>query len=279
MRFREIKPGVHACLMDNQTANAGIITTERGAVVIDTLNTPAQGRQLATAAADMTGKQVYLVINTHWHYDHIFGNQAFDAPVVAHCSLSTELAKAAARDLMPIAIAAWISEHPEDLWMADELELVYPSIAFEGRLVLDLAPVRMVIHHLGGHTPDSSVVDLPEESVLFAGDLVFEGRVPFLQQANIEDTIKALGQIESLGTRTIVPGHGEPCDTAYVGRTRDYLEALQEKVGQLIARGREKADILDSDKLPQWWTDDRPALVRANVERVYEEHMRRLDPD
>ena len=208
MRFSEIRPGVHACLMDNQTANAGFVATERGAVVIDTLNTPARGRQLASSVRSATAGQVFLVINTHWHYDHTFGNQAFDAPVIAHCSLSTELANAAARDLMPVAIAAWVSEHPEDRWMADELELVYPSIAFEGRLVLDLAPFRMILHHLGGHTPDSSVVDLPEEGVLFAGDLVFEGRVPFLRQANIKDTIQALGRIESLGARTVVPGHG-----------------------------------------------------------------------
>ena len=256
-----------------------IIGTERGVVVIDTLNTPAQGRRLASAVKDMTGSLVFLVINTHWHYDHTFGNQSFDAPILAHCSLASELAKAAARDLMPVAVAAWLSEHPEDRWMADELELAYPNIAFENRLTLDLAPFRMIVHHLGGHTPDSSVIDLPDDGVLFAGDLIFVDRVPFLRHASIHNTIQALGLIEALGSRTIVPGHGEPCDMAYVGRMRDYLEALQEQVGQLIARGRPRADILDSDELPRWWTADRPELVRANVERAYEEQMRRLDPD
>jgi cyclase len=276
MQVREIKPGVYACLMANETANAGFVVTGRGAVVIDTLNTPARGRQLAAEVRRLAGRQVFAVINTHWHHDHVYGNQAFDAPVVAHCCLAPELAQSAARDLMPVAVAAWISEHPEDRWLADELELVYPSITFERQLVLDLPRARMAIRHLGGHTPDSSVVDLPEEGVLFAGDLVFEGRVPFLRQANILDTIQALASIEAMGPRTIVPGHGELCDTAYVGRLRGYLEALRERVGDLIARGREKADILDSDQLPHWWTDDRPDLLRANVERVYEEEAHRL---
>jgi cyclase len=172
---------------------------------------------------------------------------------------------------MPVAIAAWVSQHPEDQWLADELELVYPHIVFERRLVLDLPPVRLVLHHLGGHTPDTCVVDLPEEGVLFAGDLVFEGRVPFLRQADMVDTVDALSQLERLGTRTVVPGHGELCEMDYVGRTRDYIAALRAKVQELMTEGWDRADILAADQLPRWWTDDRPELQRANVERVYDE--------
>jgi glyoxylase-like metal-dependent hydrolase (beta-lactamase superfamily II) len=271
MNIVEIKPNVFACLMDNVTANAGFVVTDQGVVVIDTLDTPARGRELAAAIKVRNDERVLFIVNTHHHYDHVFGNQAFDAPVVAHCDLAGELSKAAARDLMPVAIAAWISEHPGDQWLADELELVYPSVIFEDRLLLDLKPVRMVVQRLGGHTSDSSIVDLPEEEVLFAGDLVFEGRMPFLRHSHIENTIVALDRLERLGPRTIVPGHGSLCDMDYVTRLRKYLEALRDKVAALMAKGWEKAGILDSDQLPHWWTDDRPDLLRANVERVYEE--------
>jgi cyclase len=271
MQITEIKPGIFACLMANETANAGFIVTEGGVIVIDTLDTPARGRQFAAAIERETDKPVIYVINTHHHYDHVFGNQAFDAPVVAHCALAGQLAKAAARDLMPVAIAAWISEHPEDRWLADELELVYPQIVFERRLVLDQPPMRIVVQHLGGHTPDTAIVDLPEEGVLFAGDLVFEGRVPFLQQAHIADTIEALSQIERLEQRTIVPGHGELCDLDYVARCREYLKALRDKVRELVDQGVERGDILDSEQLPKWWTEDRRELMRANVERICDE--------
>ena len=279
MEIVEIKPGVFACLSANRTANAGFVVTERGVVVVDTLNTPTAGQELATAIEARTQGPIILVINTHHHYDHVFGNQAFDAPVVAHQDLSPLLTRAADRDLMPLAVAARLSEHPEDRWLVDELDVVHPHLSFQQHLTMNLAPKRLILEHMGGHTPDSCIVDLPEEGLLFAGDLVFEGRVPFLRQAHIKDTIQALARIESLGPRTIVPGHGELCDTAYVGRRGDYMEALEEKVAQLIARGREKADILDSDQLPRWWTDDRPDLLRANVERAYEEQLQRLDPD
>jgi glyoxylase-like metal-dependent hydrolase (beta-lactamase superfamily II) len=166
MQIVEVKPGIFACLMGNKTANAGFVVTERGVVVIDTLNTPGQGRKLATAIETRTEKPILFVINTHHHYDHVFGNQAFDAPIIAHCALSEQLAEAAARDLMPVSIAAWLSEHPEDRWLVDELELIYPNIIFEQHLVLDLPPMRIVVRHLGGHTPDSSIVDLPDEGVL-----------------------------------------------------------------------------------------------------------------
>jgi cyclase len=271
MQIVEIKPGIFACLMSNQTANAGFVATQRGAIVIDTLNTPALGRDLATAVQARTGLPVLFVINTHHHYDHTFGNQAFDAPIVAHCALPEQLAQSAERDLMPVAIAARISAHPEDRWLANELELVYPHITFERRLVLNLPPARMIVTHMGGHTPDTSIVDLPEAGVVFASDLVFEGRTPFLRQAHIGDTCQALNKLLKLGTRTVVPGHGQLCDMAYVAQLGRYLESLRAKVGELIAMGWDKGDVLDSNLLPTWWTQDRPDLIRANIARVYDE--------
>jgi glyoxylase-like metal-dependent hydrolase (beta-lactamase superfamily II) len=261
--------------MDNQTANSGFVVTDRGVVVIDSLDTPARGRQLAAAIEEHTGEPVFLVINTHHHYDHVFGNQAFDAPVVAHCALSGQLAKSAERDLMPLALATRLSEHPEDRWLVDELVLTYPTITFDGRLVLDLPPSRMVVHHLGGHTPDCCIVDLPQDGIVFASDMIFEGRVPFLRHAHIEKTIQALHRLKRLGARTVVPGHGALCDMTYVFRFSDYVEDLWQRVEGLIDRGWDKGDILDSDELPRWWTEDRPDLLRANVERVYEELFQR----
>lgn len=271
MQIAEIKPNVFACLTANQTANAGFLITEPGVVVVDTLNSPARGRELAGALRAYTNKPFLFVVNTHHHSDHTFGNQAFGALVIAHCRLAAELAAAFARDLSPEAVAAWIADHPEDRWLADELEVIYPNVIFEQRLVLDLPPLHIVVRHLGGHTPDSSIVDLPGQGVLFAGDLVFEGRVPFLGQAHLGKTIRALRAIESLGERTIVPGHGALCDTAYVARTRAYLEDLRAVVADLIARGWSKSEVLGSDELPSWWTDDRPEVLRVNIERFYDQ--------
>jgi cyclase len=271
MHITKVQDGILACLMNNETANAGLIAGKRGVIVVDTLDTPARARQLAAAIKGTIGRPVLLVVNTHHHYDHVFGNQVFDAPVIASSALPDQLAAAVARDLSPVAVAAWISEHPADRWLADELEPVYPNLLFEQQQEVDLPPMHLLLRHLGGHTPDSIVVDLPEAGVLFAGDLVFEGRVPFLRHAHVETTLQALRYLAELGPRTIVPGHGALCDTAYLIRVTDYIEALRDKVQALVAWGWEKGDILDSEQLPQWWTRDRPELLRANVARVYDE--------
>jgi cyclase len=278
MEIVEIKPGVFACLSANETANAGFVATERGVVVIDTLNTPTAGRKLASAIKARTQGPIIFVINTHHHYDHVFGNQAFDAPVVAHHELPRLLAGAIERDLMPLSIAARLSEHPEDRWLVDELEVVYPHLTFQQQLVLDLAPERMILQHMGGHTPDSCIVDLPDVGVLFASDLIFEGRVPYLRQAHFADTLKALHSLEGLGDRIVLPGHGKPCDMSYVTRLRVYLEELRDTVQDMIAQGWGRGDVLDSDRLPAWWTQDRPELIRANVVRIYNELERGPPP-
>jgi cyclase len=271
MKITEITPGILACLTNNETANAGFIVTRQGVIVVDSLDKPARARQLAAAIEGMFGKPVLYIVNTHHHYDHVFGNQAFEAPVIASSALPGQLAAAMARDMSPVAKAAWISEHPEDRWLADELEPVYPSLLFEQQLQIDLPPMHLVLQHLGGHTPDSIAVDLPEAGVLYAGDLLFEGRMPFLRHAHVAEWVQALYHLERLGARTIVPGHGAVCDMAYLIRFRDYVQALQDKVQELIARGWEKGDVLDSDELPAWWTTDRPELLRLNVARVYDE--------
>jgi cyclase len=271
MQIIEVKPDIYACLTPKPASNAGFVAGERGVLVVDALFSPAAGRDLASAVAEHTGKPALLLVNTHHHSDHVFGNQAFGAPIIAHCLLAGELSRAAARDLSPESRAAWIAEHPEDRWLVDELEIRYPNVIFEDRLLVDLPPRHMIVRHLGGHTLDSAIVDLPEDEVLFAGDLVFEGRTPYLLSAGFRATVTALRSLEQLGRRTVVPGHGALCDIAYIQHFREFLEALTGGVRRLLETGWSKQAILDSGELPPWWTSDRPELQRANVARLIDE--------
>lgn len=271
MEIVEVRSGVFACLTAKPASNAGFVVGDRGTAVIDSLYSPEAGRQLATAVAEHAKSPVLLVVNTHHHSDHVFGNQAFAAPVVAHCALAAELARIVAHDLSPDAAAAWVAAHPEDRWLTEELEIRYPNIAFEDRLVIDLPPKHLVVQHLGGHTPDTIVVDLPDDKVLFAGDLVFEGRTPFLLSSSFRGTVSALSQLEKLGERTVVPGHGALCTMDYVRRYRTYVEALIDGVHRLLVTGLSREAVLESDDLPKWWTPDRPELQRANIARLIDE--------
>lgn len=96
--------------------------------------------------------------------------------------------------------------------------------------------VNVEMIHLGGHTPCSSVVWIPDERILFAGDLIFQGRYPFLATANVEKLMAALRWLPSLGARVIVPGHGVLCGTDEVLKQLDYIQTTWERTAEHIEK-------------------------------------------
>ena len=270
MDITQITPHVYACLNHNTTSNAGIILTGSGPIIVDTLNTPVAGRELAARASGLAGSPPVLVINTHFHFDHTFGNQAFSAPIAGHESLAQTLATRYAAEFAPEEVASHIAEHPEDVWLRDDLRLVCPQISFLDRLTLDFGSPQVIVRHRGGHTPCLSIVHILDEGVIFASDLLFMGRTPFLRFADdMERWIKSLRQIEAMGASVIVPGHGEPAGIADVARFRQYLGDLWGEIRRMVRQGKSKEEVAQAN-LPRWGGGDRPALQRANVEYLYD---------
>lgn len=216
----------------NFISNAGFVITPAGVVVIDALGSPALAQRLLAEIRKHTDQPVTHVILTHYHADHIYGLQVFKAAgakVLAHelgrLYLNSDTARlrleASRRDLAP-----WIDENtrlvPADEWLAGDTELV-------------VGGVRLQIKHVGpAHTPEDEVVYLPQEKVLFAGDLVFRGRIPFVGQADSGQWIKALDKLLTFDTVVIVPGHGPVSSQAREDMmlTRDYLSYLRKVMGE-----------------------------------------------
>nr|WP_240786977.1 MBL fold metallo-hydrolase [Ramlibacter rhizophilus] len=216
----------------NFISNAGFIATPEGAVVIDALGSPQLARELLAEIRRVTGRGVSHVVLTHYHADHIYGLQVFKeagARIVAHRGALEYLHSATATQRLAASreeLAPWIDAQtrlvPADLWI-------------EGRHELVLGGTRIVLLPVGpAHTPEDLVVHLPAEKVLFAGDLVFRGRIPFVGQANSGHWIKALEQVLQLDAQVVVPGHGELSTSARqdMETTRDYLAYLREHMGR-----------------------------------------------
>ena len=121
----------------------------------------------------------------------------------------------------------------ETLW---DVDLVYPTRVFEGRLILDVAPSVTIIK-MGGHTCGTSVVHVPEDKLLFASDLVFNGIHPYTKGADISRWIEALGEILEMDVDIVVPGHGPVCGKEGMAVQRDYLIRFWERLGGLKQRG------------------------------------------
>lgn len=216
----------------NFISNAGFVLTPAGVVVIDALGSPALAQQLLAEIRKITPQPVTHVILTHYHADHIYGLQAFKAAgakVIAHRGARDYLASDTARlrlEASRTELAPWIDANTR---------LVTPDEWLDGSRELTVGGTTLRILPVGpSHTAEDLVVWLPREKVLFAGDLVFRGRIPFVGQADSRHWIAALDQVLALDADVLVPGHGgltrEP--RADLQLTRDYLVHLRRVMGE-----------------------------------------------
>ena len=217
----------------NFISNAGFVVTDDGVVVIDALGSPQLATELLAEIRRVTPKPVRYVIATHYHADHIYGLQTFvaaGARVIAHASAREYLNSDTAQKRLEasrVELAPWVNADthlvPADRWL-DATEST-----------LTLGGLEFVIAHVGpAHTPEDLVVVVPKLGVLFAGDLFFRGRIPFVGQADSRLWIASLNRLMQYRPQFVVPGHG-PVSTdpmADMTLTRDYLQYLRKTMGE-----------------------------------------------
>ncbi len=216
----------------NFISNAGVVVTPSGVVVIDALGSPALAERLVAEIKKITPLPITHVLVTHYHADHIYGLQVFKdmgAKIVAHRAALIYLNSETARLRMEASreqLFPWIDERTRlvtpDLWIDVDQDLLLDGVRFQARIV---GPA---------HTPEDLAFYLPSEKVLFAGDLVFRNRIPFVGQADSRHWITALDQLLSFDTRVIVPGHGPVSEDALrdMQQTRQYLVYLRTTMGR-----------------------------------------------
>jgi len=216
----------------NFISNAGFVVTQDGVLVVDALGSPALARELLAEIRRITTVPVRYVVLTHYHADHIYGLQAFKeagATVIAHQagreylnSDTAALRLQASREELAPAVDAQTRLVPADRWI-------------DGRTTLQMGGLDFVLQPAGpAHTPEDLVVWVPQLKLLFAGDLVFRGRIPFVGQADSGRWITALDTLLAFDARIIVPGHGPASANARADLelTRDYLAYLRKTMGE-----------------------------------------------
>jgi cyclase len=265
----EVSPGVYMYHQPDGTwwiNNTGFLTGPQGVISIDSCATRRRTQAYLDAIAGVTRAPVRAVINTHHHGDHTFGNCLFPgAAIIAH-----ERAR-------PEAIAFG---PPRDLPFWDgpdwgELTLDPPFITFADRLTAHAGDLRAEVSYVGmaAHTTNDSIVWLPDRSVLFCGDLVFNGGTPFVLVGSVAGAIEVLERIIiPLKARTIVPGHGPVFEGAGpIDQTVEYLRFVQ----HIAASGRgagltplQSARQADLGRFAEWPDAER---IAGNLHRAYAE--------
>lgn len=255
----------------NFISNAAFVVTPAGVVVVDALGSPALATRLLAEIRKVTDKKVTHVFVTHYHADHIYGLQTFKAvgaKVIAHQAarayLNSETARlrleASRKDLAP-----WVNEQTRlveaDQWIDKETSVTVGGVIFE------LKPVGP------SHTPEDIVIYMPSEKVLFAGDVVFRSRIPYVGQADSKHWIAAMDSLLAYDTSVIVPGHGAISTEARkdMQLTRDYLLYLRKTMGE-AARNLEPFD--DAYKATDWSNFEALPLFRvANRMNAYNTYL------
>lgn len=268
MTFTEIADRVWIARLEWFDATVSVIGGERGLAVVDTHASEAAGRHLVSALAPLG--RVHAVVNTHWHFDHTFGNAALrtawpQAEIHAHEQAVLEL-----REGAPAIKARYAESDDPHRAEIEATEVVLPTRTFSSVRLLDLGDRQAELLHPGrGHTGGDLIVNLPDAQVLLAGDLVEESGPPSYGEDSwpLEWPL-SLDMVLSLSTSstTIVPGHGRPVDRDFVEQQRADIGTVAETVRDLAGRGVPASLALDQAS----WPFPKEGL-RTAVRRAYEQ--------
>jgi glyoxylase-like metal-dependent hydrolase (beta-lactamase superfamily II) len=249
-------------------SNAGFVITPAGVVVFDTLGSPSLAQDMVKRIRALTKLPIKRVIVSHYHADHYYGIQVFKdlgAEICAHEGgkgvVGSDAAKLRFEQRKEI-LGKWINDQTQrfpapDLWLSGDTDF-------------ELGGMHFRLRHVGpAHSEEDLALFVEEDGVLFTGDLVFKGRVPFVGDADSKLWLKALDKLIALNPKLLVPGHGGASDTPMqdLTLTRDYLLFLRAEMGRAVndlipfEEAYEKTDWSRYEKMP--------AFVEANRRNAY----------
>jgi len=253
-------------------SNAGFVVTRDGVVVFDALGSPPLAEKLVSLIRKVTRQPIKRVIVSHYHADHFYGLQVFKAlgaEIWAHRAAegATRTEEAAQR----------LVQRREALfpWVDENTQLLEADYFVEGDTDFEMGGVKFALRHVGpAHSTEDLALMVQNDGVLFAGDLVFRGRIPFVGDADSASWIAALDKLIALKPKVLVPGHGASSrnPSADLVFTRDYLKYLRTHMGKAA---RELVPFEEAYEKTDWSKyRSMPAFSEANRLNAYNQYLR-----
>ncbi|MEU7213474.1 MBL fold metallo-hydrolase [Streptomyces sp. NPDC044989] len=240
--------------------NAGLVAGGGRAVLVDTAATRARARHLAAAVDAVAPGGPDVVVNTHFHGDHVFGNVEFAprATVVAHEQTRSDVAESG-HGLCRL----W----PTVDW--GDIPLVLPDVTFEDELTFHAGDLTVHLLHVGpAHTPGDVVAWVPERKVLFAGDVVWSRVTPFVLMGSVHGSLEALERLRGLRPEVVVAGHGPVSGTEALDATEAYLRLLGDVAREGLRAGRTPLAAARAADLGPFGELQDPERLAANLHRA-----------
>jgi len=261
-------------------SNAGLIGSAHDALLVDTLFDLPHTRRMLDEIARRVTADIGRVVNTHHNGDHCWGNQLVTgAEIIGHRRCAELMASLPPEslqrlkllpDTIPAARALREGLEPFDF---TGIELTPPTTFVpDDGMKLAVDGVALELIYVGpAHTAGDVIVHLPEEGVVFSGDVIFRLCAPIGWEGTFARWIEALDRIAALGAQTIVPGHGPVCGPEGALELRDYLVYVRDESTRLFNAGaslEEAAMRIDLGPYADWLESER---IVFSVDRAYRE--------
>ena len=253
-------------------SNAGFVVTSEGVVVFDTLGSPSLAWEMFQRIREITPLPIRRVIVSHYHADHYYGAQVFKDVGAEIWTFETARNVVGSEDWRLrleqriSLLGRWINEKTQ--------HFPRPDVWLSGDSDFEMGGIHFMLRHVGpAHSPEDLVMFVKEDGVLYAGDLVFKGRVPFIGDADSKRWLEALETLIAMRPKVLVPGHGAASDTPLddLNLTRDYLKYVREQMGKAVA---EMIPFEEAYMATDWSKYERmPAFVEAHRRNAYNTYI------
>ncbi|MEJ2112555.1 MAG: MBL fold metallo-hydrolase [Flavobacteriaceae bacterium] len=310
----ELSEGVYACIHKfggTAICNAGIIDNGTETIIFDSFLSPDAAEELKKIVDTFNLSPIKYVINSHSHNDHIRGNQVFgDGVKIISTTKTAELIKkwepmdiADEKEYAHLEFAHYDSLYNNFsgdktsrefqkilMWRPyyktldeshEKVVTTPPNTFFEDSMSLDGSAFPVKLISLGpGHTESDVVLHLPQQNIVFTGDLVFNVCHPYMGNGNINGLKIWLDHISSLNPETVIPGHGDLGDSATILDMKSYvsnLETIADSLHQAKANATAAYHVNIPEKYKHWWFDMFfPPNVRFAFNSVDENDMEKV---
>lgn len=276
-------------------SNVGIVDLGEEVLVFDSLGTPSAGIELRRQAEEITGKPVKYLVNSHYHGDHVFGNQAFkDVPIIATSETlrlglenqmgELEKEEQEMRDYLlhlknqqmkavdEITKASFVNQYEEIAKLLEDLpilEIILPTFIFEEKLMIRGTKRQVeIVCYGGGHTPSDTFMYIPDVKIAFMGDLLTERlHLPIVDPIQLQSILQSVKQME---IETYVPGHGNAGDQSLCEDLLHYLSFLMDKAKEAHEKNEDMETFLSRLEMPKEFADWKGINgIRANLMTAY----------
>ncbi|MER5704778.1 MBL fold metallo-hydrolase [Micromonospora sp. NPDC002296] len=261
----EVADGVFAYLQPDGgwcVSNAGLVVSDGVAALVDTAATEARTRLLREHVTADGRPAPAVLVNTHSHGDHTFGNHLFpEATIFAHAHARNEMDRAGL--------------HLTELWPGvvwGDVRVALPQVTYRDPVTVHVGGLAVELVPVGpAHTTNDTVVWVPERGVLFTGDIVMSGVTPFCPLGSIAGSLRAVDELRRFGATTLVTGHGPVGGPEILDVAERYLRWVRDLAREGVAAGSTPLEVARAADLGPFAELKEPERLVPNLHRAFAE--------